>query len=183
MADVRHYWVPAAGGRTWDFVEVRRRDGAWEVRRPGKFGARTLPTVPPPGEDWVLAEPPGRLPAAPVKQEKTAAPASKPGPPRKPKLVRIAVKDDAARDVPPRVVPERPSRRPGARHTKQVPSLSREILDLLAQEQRDRPAPKGMAKCPLCGAIIAPTKNRRVRTHDDPVKGERCVASGEKLQR
>ncbi len=73
-------------------------------------------------------------------------------------------------------------RRPGARHTKPVPKLSREILDLLAQEQRDRPVPKGMTKCPSCGAIIAPMKVCKVRTRDNPLTGARCEASGAGVQ-
>lgn len=185
MRPVRHYWVPASGGRGWDLVEARKApERGWELRRPGKFGARTVPEVPIPGEDWVLAEPPARQPTAPVTPEEEAGTASKPkpGPARKSKPVRIAVKGDAAREVPPRVVPERPPRRPGARHTKPVPKLSRELMDLMAQAQLDQAAPPGKTKCPRCGVILEPMKVRKVRTHDDPLKGARCEASGQRLE-
>ena len=170
----RWYFVPAADGRGWDLVEATKAATGWEVRRPGRFGARALPKVPPEGEDWVEAEAPQRAPKRPVVQAKPA-PAPKPAP------VRVVVQGDAASEAKPRTVPERPARAAGARHTKPVPKLSRELIDLLAQEQRDAPAPKGLVKCPLCGVPVQPMKARKVRTHDDPVKGARCAASGQKL--
>ena len=63
--------------------------------------------------------------------------------------------------------------------SKDVVRLSEELERMLAAEQLAQKAPKGKAKCPLCGAILEPTRNRKVRTHDDPVKGRRCDASGD----
>lgn len=170
----RWFFVPSGDRRSWDLAEATKAAKGWEVRRPGKFGARSLEKVPPPGEDWVEAEPPSRAPKAPLVQ-------AKPRPPPRPAPVRVEVRGEAAHEAKPRAAPERPERKPGARHTKPVPRLSRELLDLLAQEQRDAPAPAGMLKCPLCGLAVAPMKARKVRTHDDPVKGERCAASGSRL--
>lgn len=170
----RWFFVPTADGQAWDLVEATKAATGWQVKRPGRFGAQALPKVPPDGADWVEADAPGRKPKPPVVQPKPKAPA-------KPAPVRIEVKGDAASEAKPRAVPERPDRKPGARHTKPVPKLSRELIDLLAQEQRDAPAPAGMVKCPLCGLALEPMKVRKVRTHDDPVKGERCAASGQKL--
>ncbi|MEK6975813.1 MAG: hypothetical protein AABY18_05675 [Candidatus Thermoplasmatota archaeon] len=65
--------------------------------------------------------------------------------------------------------------------SKDVVRLSEELEALLAVDQLRRKAPKGMAKCPLCGVILVPTRNRRVRTHDNPVKGARCDASKQPL--
>lgn len=172
----RWFFVPAADGQGWDLVEATKAATGWLVKRPGRFGAQQVPKVPPEGSDWVEAEAPTRKPKPAVVQVK-----AKPEAPGKPAPVRIVVRKDAASEAKPRAVPERPDRKPGARHTKPVPKLSRELLDLLAQEQRDAPAPKGMVKCPLCGLPVAPMKARKVRTHDDPVKGERCAASGTKL--
>jgi hypothetical protein len=35
-----------------------------------------------------------------------------------------------------------------------------------------------MVKCPLCGLALPPTRNRKVRTHDNPLTAARCPASG-----
>lgn len=185
MPTVRHYWVPASGGRGWEFVEARKVAGrGWELRRPGKFGARIVPEVPVPGEDWVVVEPPQRAPKQPLVQAKVepdqdlqgARPAK-----AKARAVRVVVKGEAAAEAKPRIVPERPTREAGARHTKPVPKLSRELMDLMTQAQLDEPAPAGKTKCPRCGVILEPMKVRKVRTHDDPLKGARCEASGQKL--
>lgn len=171
-AQVRWFFAPAANG-AWELFEARKRDGGWDLRRPGKFGARTVPTVPPAGEDWVEAHAPPRAPkprAAPAEPEPVKAKAVP---------VRVVVKGEAAAEAKPRMVPERPARKPGARHTKPMPSLSRELLGLMADAQRDQPVPAGKAKCPLCGAIVEPMKVRKVRTHDNPLTGQRCPASGQ----
>jgi hypothetical protein len=63
--------------------------------------------------------------------------------------------------------------------SKDIVRLSEELERLLRDEQLRQKAPKGKAKCPTCGAILEPTRNRRVRTHDDPVGGRRCDASGQ----
>ena len=65
--------------------------------------------------------------------------------------------------------------------SKEVVRLSEELERMVRQEQLKQKAPKGKAKCPLCGAILEPTRNRRVRTHDDPVGGARCEASRQPL--
>lgn len=185
----RWFFVPTRDRRGWDLVEAAKAAKGWELRRPGKFGARSVDQVPVPGEDWVEADPPTRAPKAPVvsvKRPATAPPASDGAPdaatpaPRK-SPVRVVVKGSQAAQAKPRAAPERPDRKPGARHTKPVPKLSRELVDLLAQEQRDAPAPEGMVKCPLCGLALEPMKVRKVRTHDDPVQGQRCAASGQRL--
>lgn len=173
MATLRRFWVPSSDGRGWEVVEARKVAKGWEVRRPGKFGARAVADVPVPGEDWVEAMPPARGPKPPIVRA-VAAPA-------KPKPVRVVVTQDAAAEAKPRTAPERPDRKAGARHNKPVPKLSRELLDLLAQEQRDQKAPAGKTKCPRCGVILAPMKIRKVRTHDNPLSGTRCEASGDRL--
>lgn len=185
MPALRHYWVPASGGRGWEFVEARKVPGrGWELRRPGKFGARVVVGVPVPGEDWVEIEMPQRAPKPPLVQAK-AGPgqdAADVGPAKpRPRAVRVVVEGETAAEAKPRAVPERPARAAGARHTKPVPKLSRQLMDLMAQAQRDEPAPAGKAKCPKCGVILTPMKVRKVRTHDDPLKGARCEASGQKL--
>ncbi len=174
MQTVRRFWVPSGDGRGWELVEARKAAAkGWELRRPGKFGARTVPEVPVPGEDWVEAEPPQRAPKPPAVQAKEP-PKPKPAP------VRVVVKDDeTAAEQRPRTAPERPDRKAGARHTKPVPKLSRELMDLMKQTQLDQPAPPGKAKCPRCGAIVEPMKVRKVRTHDDPLTGQRCIGSGQ----
>jgi hypothetical protein len=61
----------------------------------------------------------------------------------------------------------------------EVARLSEGLHDLLLEDERKARAPRGMAKCPACGAIIEPTKNKRIRTHEsDPLLHERCAASG-----
>lgn len=170
---VRWFWVPSPDGQAWELLEARRSQRGWELRRPGKFGARVVADVPVPGEDWVEAAAPQRAPRPPVLRAKPV--------PAKPKPVRIVVQGEAAAPAKPRVAPERPERKIGARHTKPVPKLSRELLDLLAQEQRDQPAPAGKTKCPRCGLAVVAMKVRKVRTHDNPLTGARCEASGTKL--
>lgn len=61
--------------------------------------------------------------------------------------------------------------------SKDVVRLSEQLESLMREEQRRQKAPKGKVKCPLCGAILLPTRTKRVRTHDDPVGGARCEAS------
>lgn len=59
-----------------------------------------------------------------------------------------------------------------------VEALSHKLEDLLLEDQRRARAPSGMAKCPACGTIIAPTRNRRIRVHmSNPFTRERCEAS------
>lgn len=67
--------------------------------------------------------------------------------------------------------------------SKDVVRLSEELEKMMLAEQLRQKAPKGKAKCPLCGAILEPTRNHRVRTHDNPVGGARCEASKQPLTR
>lgn len=61
----------------------------------------------------------------------------------------------------------------------EVAKLSEALEDLLLEDQRKARAPKGMAKCPACGAIIAPTQTKRIRVHEsNPYEHVRCDASG-----
>lgn len=65
--------------------------------------------------------------------------------------------------------------------SKDVVRLSEELERMMLAEQLKQKAPKGKTKCPLCGAILEPTRNKRVRTHDNPVGGARCEASKQPL--
>ena len=63
--------------------------------------------------------------------------------------------------------------------TGRIARLSERLEDLLLEDQRKARAPKGMAKCPRCGAIVAITKNKRIKVHEsNPYEYERCDASG-----
>jgi len=60
----------------------------------------------------------------------------------------------------------------------EITALSHKIEDLLLEDQRKARAPQGMAKCPLCGTVVAPTRNGRIRVHmSNPFTRERCEAS------
>ena len=61
---------------------------------------------------------------------------------------------------------------------KAEPGLSHELEDLLLKEQRSQPVPAGKVQCPVCGVVLDPMKVKKVRTHDNPVTGSRCPASG-----
>lgn len=68
--------------------------------------------------------------------------------------------------------------RPQAEREK-IALLSEKLHETLLEDQRKAKARKGMAKCPACGAIVAPTKNKRIRKHEsDPYEHEVCEASG-----
>src|SRR5687768_14840794 len=61
--------------------------------------------------------------------------------------------------------------------TPDMMDLNRQLEDLLLKDQRDqRPGP-GLVQCPVCGVSLLPTKNKRVRVHDNPLKARRCEAS------
>lgn len=76
-------------------------------------------------------------------------------------------------------VPKKASaRKPSAAKRKaEIAKLSRELEALMVESQLRQKVPKGMAQCPECGALIEPTANRRIRTHDNPVGGLHCEAS------
>ena len=73
-----------------------------------------------------------------------------------------------------------PKRRPrptaGRPPSAKVKALSHRLKDLLAEDQMRSKVPKGMAKCPLCGGAVEPPKTKRIRVHDDPLRGARCDA-------
>lgn len=70
-----------------------------------------------------------------------------------------------------------------AARREEVARLSMQLERALMDAQRKARAPRGMVKCPLCGAAIAPTKNGRIRVHhDSPVSMERCPASGKMMK-
>lgn len=70
----------------------------------------------------------------------------------------------------------RPRPTAGRPPSAKVKALSHRLKDLLAEDQMRSKVPKGMAKCPLCGAAVEPTKTKRIRVHDDPLGGARCAA-------
>ena len=65
--------------------------------------------------------------------------------------------------------------------SKAVARLSEDLERLLVEAQMKEKAPPGKVKCPACGLALEPTRNKRVRTHDDPVGGARCEASKQPL--
>lgn len=61
----------------------------------------------------------------------------------------------------------------------EVAKLSARLHEELLLDQMNAKAPKGMAKCPKCGAIFSPTKNGRIRKHlSDPYDRIVCEMSG-----
>lgn len=160
----RWFFVPTRDGGGWDILEATRTDAGWELRRPGRIAQETVPEVPPKGADWREVKAPQREPRLPkpAKPPKEARPVR---PARVPKVPTVKAPAD-------------PERKPKPPQPKAVPGLSRALEDLLKEEQLRAAAPAGMVKCPLCGLPLAPTRNRKVRTHDDPVTGGRCPASG-----
>jgi hypothetical protein len=159
----RYFFAPADGdGDAWVLVEALRTREGWEVRQAAKLGMRLLPAVPPPGGDWVEARPPARKPRRPK-----PAPAAKPAPAPRPGKPPAPPARKRAAPAPPRP----------AVASEKLPGLSQELGALMAEEQKRRKAPEGMVKCPACGLALQPTRNKRVRTHDDPLKGTRCEAS------
>jgi len=59
-----------------------------------------------------------------------------------------------------------------------VAALSHKLQDLLREAQMRQKVPAGMAQCPLCGLLVQPMRIAKLRTHDDPLSGTRCAASG-----
>lgn len=181
----RWFFVPSRDGAAWDLVEATRTKAGWELRRPGRIAQETVPEVPPKGADWKEADAPQRAPKVPQ--------APKPPKPKGPRIVEPpaegAAQASAARGRPSRPTrarvptvkaPAEPERKgkPTPPQPKAVPGLSKALEDLLQEEQLRQAAPAGMVKCPQCGLPLAPTRNRKVRTHDNPLTGARCPASG-----
>lgn len=167
----RYFFTPSDDGAGWVLVEALRTREGWEVRQAAKLGLRVLAEVPPPGADWVEARPPGRAPRKPK-----PAPAAKPAESQV-KPVKLAKAAKAAKPAPaPKPGPAAP-RAKSAVPPEKMPGLSQELGALLADEQRRQKAPEGMVKCPTCGLALEPTRNKRVRTHDDPLRAGRCEAS------
>lgn len=65
-----------------------------------------------------------------------------------------------------------------------VEDLSEALLGLAAKEQEGLEPGPGEVKCPICGAVVRATKNRRVRKHpSNPLRpDEPCAASGKGLK-
>jgi hypothetical protein len=168
----RFFFAPSRDGSGWDLVEATKGADGWEVRRPGRIAGETLAQVPPPDSDWVEAHAPKRGPKAPDVKAPSRPPSAKP-------LSTHAT--PASKPAPRTLTRPAPKPRPPARKAvapQAIPSLSHELEDLMLQAQRGQPVPKGMAQCPLCGVIVAPMRAKKVRTHDNPVTGSRCPASG-----
>jgi hypothetical protein len=167
----RYFFTPSDDGSAWVLVEALRTREGWEVRQAAKLGMRLLPAVPPRGGDWVEAKPPTRKPRLPEPAPSPAR-ASKPAKaePAKP------VARPAAKPPKPAATTKRAPARPAVPPEK-LPGLSQELGALLADEQKKQKVPEGMVKCPVCGLALEPTRNKRVRTHDDPLKAARCEAS------
>jgi hypothetical protein len=89
----------------------------------------------------------------------------------------LAVDTASMKSVEPVATTMSPPVAPRVGPSKEVARLSADLEGLLREAQMREKAPNGMLKCPACGAILAPTRDRRLRTHDDPVKGVRCDAS------
>jgi hypothetical protein len=172
----RWFFVPGRDGRSWDLVEASRVETGWEIRRPGRIAQEVLSKVPPKDEDWHEVEAPKRAPRLP---EPAAPPAPRTAdgargrserPPRPASAKPLVVK-----------APAEPARKPKPVPPKAIPGLSRELEDMMLDAQRKEKAPAGMVKCPLCGLILEPMRGKKVRTHDNPVKGVRCEASGKPM--
>ena len=167
----RWFFVPSRGGG-WELVEATDGADGWEVRRPGRIGFDRFDAVPPPGADWVEAREPKRAPrlpaSAPAAKPSAAAPAPVQGAGTKPRtMTRPPPPKGKAHPAEPKALPR-----------KAVPNLSQELEDLLLKEQRSQAVPAGKVQCPLCGVILDPMRAKKVRTHDNPVTGTRCAASG-----
>lgn len=76
--------------------------------------------------------------------------------------------------------PMPPKRTPQA--MKASDELSRSLMGLLEESQRKQAAPLGMVKCPVCGTPVEPTRNQRIRTHDNALLVQRCPASGQRWE-
>jgi hypothetical protein len=160
----RYFFVPSTDGAQWELAEATYRRRAWDVAYPGQVHRDRFDDLPPPRADWVEMVPPGRAPKGPWPPKLDLAqppePASKPrtlvAPPSPPKPAK----------------PKAP-----AVPRKAIPGMSKDLAALMREQQFAQEAPAGMVKCPLCGAPVEPTKTKKVRTHDDPLKGARCEAS------
>ena len=165
----RYFFVPSSDGDAWELAEATFRRRAWEVAYPGAAHPDRFDALPPPKADWVELVPPGRGPKAPWPPKVgLGSPLTHDVPKPKP-VARV--------EAPPPPAPK-PKGKP-APPKKAIPGLSKDLAELLREQQLAEKAPEGMVKCPLCGAIIAPTKTKKVRTHDDPLKGARCEASNQ----
>jgi hypothetical protein len=175
----RFFFVPSRDGG-WDVAEATKGVDGWEVRRPGRFGAESMAEVPPPGGDWMEALAPKRQPrpAKPSPGPAAERPAAKP--PKQ--AARAPPKPEYVAIPGPRQRPASKGKphahEPKAMPRKAVASLSHELEDLLLKEQRGQAVPKGKVQCPVCGLIVEPMRAKKVRTHDNPITGARCIAAG-----
>ena len=134
---------------------------------PGALHPDRFDELPPPKADWVELVPPGRVPKAPWPPKVQF---ERPMDTHRKTIVKV--------EAPP-PPPPKPAKAKPAMPRKAIPGMSKDLAELLREQQMAQAAPEGMAKCPLCGAIIEPTKTKKVRTHDDPLKGARCEASNQ----
>lgn len=160
----RYFFVPSTDGTQWELAEATYRRRAWDVAYPGQVHRDRFDDLPPPRADWVELVPPGRSPKGPWPPKLDLAHLAEAKPP-KPKVVVAPPPPKPAKAKAP-AVPR-----------KAIPGMSKELADLMRQQQLSAAAPEGKVKCPLCGAPVEPTKTKKVRTHDDPLKGVRCEAS------
>jgi hypothetical protein len=168
----RWFFAPSRDGTAWDLVEATRTPAGWELRRPGRIAQETLPQVPPAGAGWKEVRAPERSPKVPRPP--------KPSKPAGPNVVEARERPSrpARARVPAVKAPAEPERKAKPPQPKAVPGLSKALEGLLQEDQMRQAAPAGMVKCPLCGLPLAPTRNRKVRTHENPLTGARCPASG-----
>lgn len=164
----RYFFVPSPDGASWELAEATFRRRAWEVNYPGQVHPDRFDALPPPKADWVELVPPGRAPKAPWPPKVELGRPLHPDVPRRP-VARV--------EAPPPPPPKPAGKAKPAPPKKAIPGLSKELAELMREQQLAEKPPEGMAKCPLCGAIVQPTKTKKVRTHDDPLKGARCEAS------
>lgn len=172
----RYFFVPSTDGQSWELAEATFRRRAWEVAYPGAVHPDRFESLPPPKADWVELVPPGRGPKAPwppkvkLRRPDEADGGEGPAAPPAKHVVKVAAPPPhAPKAKTPATAPAVPK--------KAIPGLSRDLAALLREQQLAQKAPEGMAKCPLCGAIVEPTRTKKVRTHDDPLTGARCEAS------
>ncbi|HUR25745.1 MAG TPA: hypothetical protein VM327_07015 [Candidatus Thermoplasmatota archaeon] len=185
----RYFFTPSDDGAAWVLVEALQTREGWEVRQAAKLGMRLLADVPPKDGDWVEAKPPSRkprLPKPPASAGATPRPATdstktaeKTRAVNSAKSVATSARKPAKSSVAKAAAATRPVTKPArpAVPPEKLPGLSLELGALLADEQKRQKAPEGMVKCPACGLALQPTRNKRVRTHDDPLKASRCEAS------
>lgn len=186
----RYFFIPSPDGARWELAEATYRRGAWDVAYPAQAAKDRFEALPPPKADWVEMVPPGRAPRRPWPPKpdllRLAEAHGDDGGPEAPEAAEPASgpadKEEAEEPPKPKAKATKAGRRKPAVPKKAIPNLSKELEGLMAEELRSQEVPEGKVQCPACGLILEPTRNKRVRTHDDPLKGARCGASGRKWE-